>query len=153
MFKKGEHSHPANYRQVSLTNLPCKILEHIFVSYLMDHLERNHIYCAPNSMVSAGWDLARPSCWNSWRNYRRVRKKVYRQTSWSWTSLRPLTRLTTISCFINYITSLWSLRQYQQMDWGFSRGSDSETDCCRGWHKFRSAAGIGRGTITIPGLH
>ena len=45
IFKKGEHYDPANYRPVSLTSVPCKILEHIVVSTLMDHLEQNGILC------------------------------------------------------------------------------------------------------------
>ena len=43
VFKKGEHYDPANYRPVSLTSVPCKILEHIVVSSLMNHLEENSI--------------------------------------------------------------------------------------------------------------
>ena len=45
IFKKGEHYLPANYRPVSLTSVPCKILEHIVVSSLMEHLEKNTILC------------------------------------------------------------------------------------------------------------
>ena len=43
IFKKGEHYDPANYRPVSLTSVPCKLLEHIVVSALMNHLEENNI--------------------------------------------------------------------------------------------------------------
>ena len=43
IFKKGQHYDPANYRPVSLTCIPCKILEHIIVSTLMSHLENNNI--------------------------------------------------------------------------------------------------------------
>jgi hypothetical protein len=45
IFKKGEHYDPANYRPVSLTSVCCKILEHIIVRSLMDHLDRNDILC------------------------------------------------------------------------------------------------------------
>ena len=45
VFKKGEHYNPANYRPVSLTSIPCKILEHIIVKKIMDHLENNAILC------------------------------------------------------------------------------------------------------------
>ena len=45
VFKKGEHYNPANYRPVSLTSIPCKILEHVIVSALMNHLEENAILC------------------------------------------------------------------------------------------------------------
>ena len=43
VFKKGEHYDPANYRPVSLTSIPCKIMEHVIVSSLTDHLEKNNI--------------------------------------------------------------------------------------------------------------
>ena len=43
VFKKGEHYDPANYRLVSLTSIPCKTMEHIIVSSLMDHREKNNI--------------------------------------------------------------------------------------------------------------
>ena len=43
VFKKGEHYEPSNYRPVSLTSVPCKILEHIIVSTVMNHLESNNI--------------------------------------------------------------------------------------------------------------
>ena len=43
VFKKGEYYDPANYRPVSLTSIPCKIMEHVIVSSLMDHLEKNNI--------------------------------------------------------------------------------------------------------------
>ena len=43
VFKKGEHYEPINYRPVSLTSIPCKILEHVLVSNLMKHFENNDI--------------------------------------------------------------------------------------------------------------
>ena len=43
IYKKGEQYNPANYRPVSLTSVPCKILEHIIVSHIMDFLENNNI--------------------------------------------------------------------------------------------------------------
>ena len=43
IYKKGEHYQPSNYRPVSLTSVPCKIMEHILVSNIMTHLEDNNI--------------------------------------------------------------------------------------------------------------
>ena len=43
IYKKGNHYDPANYRPVSLTSVPCKILEHLVTSALMNHLEDNNI--------------------------------------------------------------------------------------------------------------
>ena len=43
IYKKGNRSHPKNYRPVSLTSLICKTMEHILVSQIMKHLESNNI--------------------------------------------------------------------------------------------------------------
>ena len=43
VYKKGEHYNPGNYRLISLTSIPCKVMEHIVVSNMMNHLERNQI--------------------------------------------------------------------------------------------------------------
>ena len=46
VYKKGEHYNPVNYRPISLTCVSCKLMEHILVSNIMDHLEENNILCA-----------------------------------------------------------------------------------------------------------
>lgn len=43
IFKKGLKSEACNYRPVSLTSVPCKILETIVKEDIMIHLERNHL--------------------------------------------------------------------------------------------------------------
>ena len=43
IFKKGDRAKPSNYRPVSLTAISCKIVEHIIVSNMMDHLDANNI--------------------------------------------------------------------------------------------------------------
>ena len=43
VFKKGQHYNPANHRPISLTSIPCKLLKHILVSSIMQHLESNSI--------------------------------------------------------------------------------------------------------------
>ena len=43
IFKKGDHSNPANYRPISLTSVCCKMLEHIIHSQIMGHLDINNI--------------------------------------------------------------------------------------------------------------
>ena len=40
IFKTGNRSDPANYRPVSLTSIPCKMLEHIIHTNIMRHLEQ-----------------------------------------------------------------------------------------------------------------
>ena len=43
IFKKGKRSKPENYRPVSLTVVFSKMLEHIIVSQIMDHLDSQNI--------------------------------------------------------------------------------------------------------------
>ena len=43
VYKKGKKSDPANYRPISLTSIPCKLLEHIITSAVMKHGKRNDI--------------------------------------------------------------------------------------------------------------
>ena len=43
IFKKGDRSKPSNYRPVSLTSIISKTLEHIVVSQVMNHLDKNSI--------------------------------------------------------------------------------------------------------------
>ena len=62
IYKKGNHYDPANYRPVSLTSVPCKILEHVLTSALMNHLESNKFY-VKNSMDSARNAHAKRNFW------------------------------------------------------------------------------------------
>ena len=39
IFKKGRHTDPSNYRPVSLTSVPCKIMEKLIRKRVMEHLE------------------------------------------------------------------------------------------------------------------
>ena len=43
VYKKGERYKPENYRPISLTSIPCKIMEHIVVSHIMNHAENHNI--------------------------------------------------------------------------------------------------------------
>ena len=43
LFKKGDRSLVCNYRPVSLTCVPCKLLEHIVCSYIMAHLDEHKL--------------------------------------------------------------------------------------------------------------
>ena len=45
IFKKGDPLKASNYRPVSLTSIPCKILEHIVFSHTMKHLTHHNILC------------------------------------------------------------------------------------------------------------
>ena len=43
IFKKGDNGIAANYHPLSLTAIPCKILEHTVANQIMDHLDQNQI--------------------------------------------------------------------------------------------------------------
>ena len=43
IFKKGNKSDPANYRPVSLTSCPCKVMESLIRGRIMKHLEENNL--------------------------------------------------------------------------------------------------------------
>ena len=43
LFKKGDRSLACNYRPVSLTCVPCKLLEHIVFSNIMAHLDAHRL--------------------------------------------------------------------------------------------------------------
>jgi hypothetical protein len=43
IYKKGDKTCAANYRPVSLTSVPCKLLEHIMYSHIMEHCEEHDI--------------------------------------------------------------------------------------------------------------
>jgi len=45
IFKKGDRTDRANYRPVSLTSVPCKIMESIIKDKLMRFLESNDLLC------------------------------------------------------------------------------------------------------------
>lgn len=42
VFKSGSRASPLNYRPISLTSVPSKIMEHIIFTNIINHLERNH---------------------------------------------------------------------------------------------------------------
>ena len=43
IFKKGDKSHPGNYRPISLTSVVCKLLETIIREKIVKHLEENNL--------------------------------------------------------------------------------------------------------------
>lgn len=44
VFKSGDRQSPFNYRPISITSLPCKILEHIIYSHVASFLESNSFF-------------------------------------------------------------------------------------------------------------
>ena len=43
VFKKGNRNIPGNYRPISLTSLPCKVMEHIIFHHIMNHFDTLNI--------------------------------------------------------------------------------------------------------------
>lgn len=43
IFKSGLKSCANNYRPISLTSIPCKILEHILFTHIVSHLNKNNL--------------------------------------------------------------------------------------------------------------
>ena len=43
LYKKGDRALPSNYRPVSLTCVPCKMLEHIICTNIMAHLDEHKL--------------------------------------------------------------------------------------------------------------
>ena len=43
IFKKGKKSDPANYRPISLTSIPCKVMEKLLKERIMSHLVNNSL--------------------------------------------------------------------------------------------------------------
>ncbi|CAL4087000.1 unnamed protein product, partial [Meganyctiphanes norvegica] len=43
IYKKGVKSDPLNYRPISLTSVPCKVMERLVKNKIMDHLESNNL--------------------------------------------------------------------------------------------------------------
>ena len=43
IYKKGKKIDPSNYRPISLTSVPCKVMERIVKNSIIDHLEQNSL--------------------------------------------------------------------------------------------------------------
>ena len=55
VFKKGDKHLPENYRPISLTSVPCTIIEHIIYRHLMTYLEEHNILTDLNHGFRAGF--------------------------------------------------------------------------------------------------
>ena len=54
-FKKGDRHQAENYRPISLTSVPCKLLEHIICRHILNHLETNKILSNLNHGFRSGY--------------------------------------------------------------------------------------------------
>jgi hypothetical protein len=55
IFKKGDKHAVKNYRPVSLTSVPCKLLEHIICGHMMKHLEKHNVLTSLNHGFRSGY--------------------------------------------------------------------------------------------------
>jgi hypothetical protein len=44
IFKKGDRQDPGNYRPISLTSIPCKMLEQLIRKEIIEHMNRNRLF-------------------------------------------------------------------------------------------------------------
>ena len=56
LFKKGDTSLASNYRPISLTSIPCKVLEHVVTTNIVSHMDKynllydlQHGFCSKRS--------------------------------------------------------------------------------------------------------
>lgn len=54
IFKKGERKNPANYRPISLTSVPGKLMERLIRNALVDHMSRNNLFAREQHGFMAG---------------------------------------------------------------------------------------------------
>ena len=57
IYKKGNHSIPANYRPISLTSVCHKVMEHIIFHVCMSHLETNDIINSAQHRFRSGYSF------------------------------------------------------------------------------------------------
>lgn len=50
IFKSGTKSNPSNYRPISLTSVPCKLMEHVLYTHIISYLDHCDFF-SPTSMV------------------------------------------------------------------------------------------------------
>ena len=55
ILKKGDKHAAENYRPVSLTSVPCKLLEHIICGHMMKHLEKHNVLTSLNHGFRSGY--------------------------------------------------------------------------------------------------
>ena len=55
IFKKGDKHAAENYEPVSLTSVPCKLLEHIICEHMMKHLEKHNVLTSLNHGFRSGY--------------------------------------------------------------------------------------------------
>jgi len=55
IFKKGDRHAAENYRPISLTSVPCKLLEHIICRHMLKHLERYQVLTSLNHGFRSGY--------------------------------------------------------------------------------------------------
>ena len=67
ILKKGAKSNPDNYRPISLTSVPCKIMESIMRDKMVDHLLANKLIQNSQHGFMQKKSLARRIYWSFWK--------------------------------------------------------------------------------------
>ena len=62
IYKKGPRTKPQNYRPISLTSVPCKVMERIIRDHIVEHMTRNDL--VPSNMVSYLVNIELLNYWN-----------------------------------------------------------------------------------------
>ena len=57
LYKKGDRALACNYRLVSLTCVPCKLLGHIVCSNIMAPLDKYNMHLEKDTVVKLSWQL------------------------------------------------------------------------------------------------
>lgn len=55
VFKKGDKHAAENYRPVSITSVPCKLLEHIICKHILKHLDKHRVLTSLNHGFRSGY--------------------------------------------------------------------------------------------------
>ena len=65
IFKSGSRSKAENYRPLSLTSVPGKIVERLIRDEKVNHMQLNNFFFPSHSMDLSQADHAQHNCWNS----------------------------------------------------------------------------------------
>ena len=89
LFKKGDRSLACNYRPVSLTCVPCKLLEHIVCSNIMAHLDE-HGLLSEKQHAFRKWHSAETQLITVIDDWAKILDNQVRLTPLYWTLKNPL---------------------------------------------------------------
>ena len=92
LFKKGDRSLACNYRPISLTCIPCKLLEHIVCSNIMGHLDQYNLL-SDKQHAFRKWHSCETQLITVINDWAKILEKKGRLTLLFWTLKKLLTPL------------------------------------------------------------